>query len=285
MAKVFGLSEAEKADVWYEWQMSTDDGVTWTTISGSGTNADEHKAQLYVPTVKRSSSGSSSSGDQKPVLTLIRVIAHASGDRTAISDPVMLTTQSDEGDDEGTGDQKPTGEEGSSSAAPEKPESGQPSSPEPAPDSYDNPEQSLPEDPEIPEDPEKPEKPEDHNPGVTGSGTDEQKPQSGSPSNPASQEVRIVPDTVSSREVDPNSIYVNSEVSEKVQEQIEEQKEETESKTPGARWTEINTVNPYSQDVQRIMAENPFAPFGIPVGLGIIAAGGLEKLLAFRRQL
>ena len=34
-----------------------------------------------------------------------------------------------------------------------------------------------------------------------------------------------------------------------------------------------------------MLADNPFAPFAIPLGLGVTFAGGLEKLLAFRRQL
>ena len=62
-------------------------------------------------------------------------------------------------------------------------------------------------------------------------------------------------------------------------------KEKSESTTPGARWTELKTLNPSDDDVQRIFADNPFAPFAVPLGLGVIFAGGLEKFLVFRRQL
>lgn len=54
--------------------------------------------------------------------------------------------------------------------------------------------------------------------------------------------------------------------------------------TPGAKWTEIS-ARPSSEDIQNALADNPFAPFAIPMGLGITVAGGLEKLLVFRRQL
>ena len=80
-------------------------------------------------------------------------------------------------------------------------------------------------------------------------------------------------------------IVINKDVSDKIAEQQEAAKEQKESKTPGAKWTELNTITPKQEDVQRIFADNPFAPLAVPMGLGIIVAGGLEKLLAFRRQL
>ena len=57
----------------------------------------------------------------------------------------------------------------------------------------------------------------------------------------------------------------------------------TESR-PGARWTQLNTVEPTSEDIDNILADNPLAPFALPMGLGLIAAGSVEKVLAFRRQ-
>ena len=80
-------------------------------------------------------------------------------------------------------------------------------------------------------------------------------------------------------------IVVNNKVSNKIKEQNKKAKEKKDSDTPGARWTEISAMNPTQDDLQRIFANNPFAPFAIPTGLGLIFAGGLEKLISFRRQL
>jgi hypothetical protein len=33
------------------------------------------------------------------------------------------------------------------------------------------------------------------------------------------------------------------------------------------------------------LSANPFAPFALPLGLGLIAAGGLERFLGFRRSI
>ena len=82
-----------------------------------------------------------------------------------------------------------------------------------------------------------------------------------------------------------SEVVINKEVSEKIAEQQEAIKEAKESKTPGARWTEISALNPKDDELQRIFADNPFAPFAIPLSLGVVFAGGLEKLLSFRRQL
>ena len=46
-----------------------------------------------------------------------------------------------------------------------------------------------------------------------------------------------------------------------------------------------NAVNPGGEDVRRVLADNPFAPFAIPLGLGLVVAGGFERFLSFRRAL
>lgn len=80
-------------------------------------------------------------------------------------------------------------------------------------------------------------------------------------------------------------IYINEDVSEQVAEQEQAEQEYVESTTPGARWTQLNTIEPSGDDVTRVLDGNPFAPFVVPFGLGVTAAGGVEKLLLFRRQL
>jgi hypothetical protein len=57
-----------------------------------------------------------------------------------------------------------------------------------------------------------------------------------------------------------------------------------EAKTPGARWTKISAT-PEPEEVRRVLASNPFAPLTAPFALGLTAAGVVEKLLAFRRQI
>ena len=84
---------------------------------------------------------------------------------------------------------------------------------------------------------------------------------------------------------DSPEVVINQDVTQKINEQNNAAKEKAESNTPGARWTELKTLNPSDDDVQRIFADNPFAPFAVPLGLGVIFAGGLEKFLVFRRQL
>lgn len=79
-------------------------------------------------------------------------------------------------------------------------------------------------------------------------------------------------------------VVIDDTVTKKIKAQEKAAKQEKEQSQPGARWTEI-TPNSPSEEVQNILADNPFAPYALPFGLGIALAGGLEKLIAFRRQL
>ena len=80
-------------------------------------------------------------------------------------------------------------------------------------------------------------------------------------------------------------LLINPEITALVQEQEAAIDKAVTNSRPGARWTQLSTVEPTNDDVRRILADNPFAPFAIPLGLGIAVAGGLEKLLAFRREI
>lgn len=90
--------------------------------------------------------------------------------------------------------------------------------------------------------------------------------------------------TPAAQEVKPDELLINPEVTALVLEQEAAIDKAVTSSRPGARWTELSTVDPTDEDVRRILADNPFAPFVLPLGLGIAVAGGLEKLLAFRRE-
>ncbi len=83
---------------------------------------------------------------------------------------------------------------------------------------------------------------------------------------------------------DLSNVTVDKNVTERIQKQKQQEKQQKES-TPGARWTEISASMPNSDDVRRVLAGNPFAPFAAPFALGLTAAGAVEKLVAFRRQL
>ena len=91
--------------------------------------------------------------------------------------------------------------------------------------------------------------------------------------------------TESAEQTSTPQLHINGEVTEKILEQEKAVQEQVAQTVPGARWTAINATQASGDDVRNVLADNPFAPFAIPVGLGITVAGGLEKLLAFRRQL
>ena len=93
------------------------------------------------------------------------------------------------------------------------------------------------------------------------------------------------PSAVNAKEVKPDELLINPEITALVQEQEAAIDKAVTNSRPGARWTQLSTVEPTNDDVRRILADNPFAPFAIPLGLGIAVAGGLEKLIAFRREI
>ena len=82
----------------------------------------------------------------------------------------------------------------------------------------------------------------------------------------------------------PTELVVNPTVTAEILKQKEEVNEVIESTRPGARWTALSTVDPDGQDIKRILSDNPFAPLTAPFALGLTAAGVVEKIFAFRRQ-
>ena len=55
-------------------------------------------------------------------------------------------------------------------------------------------------------------------------------------------------------------------------------------RTLGGRWTELSALDKGGQDTRRVLSSNPFAPLLLPFVLGMTAAGAVERILAFRRQ-
>lgn len=84
---------------------------------------------------------------------------------------------------------------------------------------------------------------------------------------------------------DQTNIVVDDDVSDVIKEQEKAANEKAAETVPGARWTQLKTMEKPGDEVRRVLDANPFAPFAVPVGLGLTVAGGLEKLLFFRRQL
>ncbi|MBO4365893.1 MAG: hypothetical protein J5804_06355, partial [Eggerthellaceae bacterium] len=80
---------------------------------------------------------------------------------------------------------------------------------------------------------------------------------------------------------DSPTLIVNEQFNELLAQQ-EEQKKQKDAAIPGARWSELSIVK--NDDVSRVLAGNPFAPFAMPFALGMTAAGVVEKLVGFRRQ-
>ena len=90
--------------------------------------------------------------------------------------------------------------------------------------------------------------------------------------------------TSQATELKPDQLIINPEVTSLVQDQQAAIEQAVTAARPGARWTQLSTVEPTNEDISNILADNPFAPFALPMGLGLIAAGSVEKVLAFRRQ-
>jgi|GEM_PF-6419496 len=263
-SSVSGIEDMKS--VTYEWQSSTDGGATWKTVPNRTeprlavpTNPIEQKPATPSEEASGSSASSgpsdSSASAEKPKanpIIYVRVIARVPDGREAVSNVMPLTVRVGDTDNDSSGNGNPgDGTTGSGQAAPPNGESQPPSQSEL--------QQSTPVVTQI-----------DRIVYEDTSATTGQTPTAPSPT----------PDQAAAPE-----IYINPEMSEQIIEQVEAQQAQTTAATPGARWTEINAVNPGGDDVRRILSANPFAPFALPLGLGLIAAGGLERFLGFRRSI
>ena len=251
--------EIDLEKIYYEWQMSTDYGLTWIGEGDSQwpellkKQSGVQATTLHVPTKKieekpatepdadKSDGSASSEQNSTTQLIWIRVVAHHNGKKTP-SDPAPLTVHV--GDTSGGKKAEEIQNEMEKGAVDD-----------------DAPPVAIVELDKIAYE--------------DASATDVTQPPS-QPTTTYGQEPTSQPTTPQSS---PSQVYVNDTVTE----QIAEQQEAAKNK-PGARWTELSSVNPTDEDVKNILGVNPFAPFAVPTALGITAAGALEKLIGFRRQ-
>lgn len=260
-SSIYGAQQGVKIS--YTWQQSQDGGITWTDIRG------RTGSSLAVPTEpvtsKSDSSdgkddGSSKSGEDEKVvpITYIRVIAEEmSGDkRVAISEAVPLTVhvEGESGSDEPGDDPKKPGDDSDSKDDSSKPKKKQPKV---------TPVDDITVEPYVP--------------------ASRTKPQASSSASSATPTAPSATGT-STPQPAPSQLYVSDSVNETVAEQQAAVEDYIEATVPGARWTSLNSAQATGDDVRNILADNPFAPFVFPVGLGIVVAGGVEKLIAFRRE-
>lgn len=246
-SSILGINEGDIAE--YVWEETRDGGASWQVIPG------KNGPSLAIPTepVSAGSSGAGSSEDSGGGVNLIyiRVRAVAVDSRVAVSNAQPLTVRVDGSDSSGSGD-----EGGSASDAPGS-------------------------------------ETDSDAPGEGGGGAGSVST-GGSPSGVASITVErpVAADAPSdepaqapqNEQAASERILIDPEVTEKVHEQQEAVADYLNAAQPGARWTSLSTVQPTNDDVRSILSKNPFAPFAMPLALGVTAAGALEKALAFRRQ-
>ena len=258
----------------YVWEYSQDGGLTWNVIPGEKSPSFSVKTEPVSD--KPEDEASEGGEDSEPVvLTYVRVRAIATSGEIAVSNAQPLTVEVG-----GAGD-NPNGGNDSGTVDPSKPQD---------PTSPTLPTRPDPNPPELP-DPNKPTTPSGSKtptPSVERDNSVEMPRDEASRTQqrPEGSPVPTVAPTTAGRavEINPEDLIVNPEVTALVQDQQTAiDKAVTESR-PGARWTQLNTVEPTSEDIDNILADNPLAPFALPMGLGLIAAGGVEKVLAFRRQ-
>ncbi len=259
----------------YEWQMSTDGGLSWVgrddpscpsllkQQSGVMCKTLRIPTQPIDDTKKPEADESSSEEETQSQLIYIRVVAHYAGHRPVASNAQPLTVHVGETEggqkaddiEDAINDNSSQSSEKSSSAA--SPSATDPSTdtPQPQPNITPRPQLQVTEiDSVVFEDP-------------TVSPVE----------TPEATQPTVEPQAA------PSQIYVNSEISELVVEQKQAQ-DESVAAAPGYKWTQLSTINPSDDDVKAILGVNPFAPLAVPFALGLTAAGAVEKVVVFRRQ-
>ena len=288
-------SSVDLSKVEYVWEQSNDGGTSWSAIKNA------KSSMLSIPTKPAQQSegssenaegdGSDSQDAAKPVtLIYIRVRAIAPDGRVAVSNAQPLTAHVG-----GAGDD-PNGGDDSGKVNPNNPQEAT------APDLPGNESQhNTAQDPESkknePTESEQTSNQDNQNsapkltevPNIVVENTPRQTPQSdGATPEKQANQTAVQPEKAQTAQSTsselPSELIINPEVTALIQDQKKTVDQALETSRPGARWTQINAVETTPDQVRNILADNPFAPFVMPVGLGVIVAGGVEKLLAFRRQ-
>ena len=288
-------NSVDLSKVEYVWEQSNDGGTSWSAIKNA------KSSMLSIPTKPAQQSeggsenvegdGSDSQDAAKPVtLIYIRVRAIAPDGRVAVSNAQPLTAHVG-----GAGDD-PNGGDDSGKVNPNNPQEAT------APDLPGNESQhNTAQDPESkknePTESEQTSNQDNQNsapkltevPNIVVENTPRQtsQPDGATPEKQANQ-TAVQPEKAQTAQSTsselPSELIINPEVTALIQDQKKTVDQALETSRPGARWTQINAVETTPDQVRNILADNPFAPFVMPVGLGVIVAGGVEKLLAFRRQ-
>lgn len=257
-SSVFGY-DGDVSALKYIWEYSENGGISWNVIEG------QTKPTLELQTKGddegSGGSGSGDSGDSGGSANLIyvRLRALPPAGEVLVSNIQPLTVQV--GDSEGGPDKPGDNPDGREDAKP-GPVGGDTQKPKP-PASGGTAGSGKPNSPVIPIDIPTIDDPPDQ------------------PADPGDTTAQALDPNGSATPTAPREITLGDEAIE----QLTQAQELAEATTPGARWTALKTLNPTSEDVASILGSNPLAPYVMPFSLGILIAGGLEKLIAFRRQL
>lgn len=259
-SSVFGYS-GDVSALKYIWEYSENGGISWSVIEGQTKPTLELQTKGDDEGDGSSGSNADSSGSSASAnLIYVRLRAVPPSGEVLVSNIQPLTVQVGDGDgglpdpgdsDDGRDDAKP-GPQGGTPSTPNTPTTGNTSNGGGKPNST-----VIPLDIPTIEDP--PDQPSD--PGETVA-------QALDPNGTATPSA-------------PREITLGDEAIE----QLTQAQEQVQATTPGARWTALKNLNPTSEDIQSILGSNPLAPYVMPFSLSLLVAGGLEKLIAFRRQL
>ena len=258
------VSGADENDpsIEYRWEQSTDGGQTWQEIPN------EKGKTLSVKT-NPVSGGGSGGGDAS--LTYIRVVA-VLGSQSAVSNRELLTVRvgdskdSDVGSDDKTNDIENAMNGGNANQTPDT------ATPAPSSEQANVKVTAI----DITPGADFADEDVDADDLEEGYFDDEEE---------ATEQKPVQEDQEKPKEsTDVTDVVVDKRVSEIIMEQNNKDSQ-NKAATPGARWTEISAVNASQDDIRRVLAGNPFAPLAAPFALGITAAGLVEKLVAFRRQI
>ncbi|MBR0406217.1 MAG: hypothetical protein IJI68_13610 [Eggerthellaceae bacterium] len=254
---IIGADENDP-NIKYRWEQSTDGCKTWTEIPNETGKTLRVKTNPITP--------GSDDGGGATVLTYIRVVA-VLGSNSGVSGPQLLTVQV--GDDPDGHDST----ENEGNETPDSEKSGESSKPSPSPNLPDAEDLDVDEDFDDGDDGDDYDF-EDEDDGDDGDGDDEEEyvPERTNQVAPTQE----LPENF--KPIAKPEIVVDKKMAKEIKEKA------NEAKTPGARWTKISAT-PEPEEVRRVLASNPFAPLTAPFALGLTAAGVVEKLLAFRRQI
>lgn len=255
-SSIYGY-DGNPSNLKYFWEWSTDGGISWSQVKN------ESKPTLKIPTEPISDEGGSGSGDGggTPNLVYIRVRVISPADEVRVSNAQPLTVHVGE-DDTDVGGEDENGRtdgagiiQGGDDATPTKPSAPVPNTGGTTPKQVIEPVEitiNMPSaTPTAALDPE---------------GTQE------------------MPTESEASGAEPQ-VLIDESVTEQILQQEQEAQETMQSSVPGARWTALSTLNPTSEEVRRVLENNPIVPFVAPTALGFLVAGMLEKLIAYRRQL